>query len=130
MKKILFIIFSLILTSTLFAQKEAKISWKELNDFHDLVSPVFHTAEKGNYSTAKDSSYLLLDRAQKLNAAPLPAGLATATYKPLTERLVLETKDIDAAVKAKKTDAELKPLLHKAHNTFHEILGKFKAEKH
>ena len=130
MKKTIFILFSLMITSTLFAQKEAKISWKELNDFHDLVSPVFHTAEKGNYSSAKDSSNLLFDRALKLNAAPIPAGLASAIYKPLTERLVLETKNIDEAVKTKKTDAELKPLLRKAHNTFHEILGKFKAEKH
>jgi hypothetical protein len=129
MKKVLFILFSLIIASSLFAQKEESISWKELKDFHDMVSPIYHNAEKGNYSTVRDSSKLLLNRAQTLNNATLPEGLNKTIFKPLTKKLVDETKEVNAAVKDKKTEAELKTLLHNVHETFHEILEKSEAKK-
>lgn len=129
MKKILFILFSFIFTTTLFAQKEEAISWKELKDFHDMVSPIYHNAEKGNYATVRDSSKLLLKRAQTLNKASLPDGLNKTTFKSLTKKLVADTKEVNEAVKAKKTDAEIKPLLHQVHEDFHEILEKSEAGK-
>lgn len=125
MKKILFILLTFIFTTSLFAQKEEAISWKELKDFHDMVSPIYHNAEKGKYSTVRDSSNLLLKRAQTLNKATLPEGLNKETFKPLTKKLVAETKE----VKANKTEAELKPLLHNVHEAFHELLEKFEAGK-
>lgn len=129
MKKILFILLTFIFTTSLFAQKEEAISWKELKDFHDMVSPIYHNAEKGKFSTVRDSSNLLLKRAQTLNKANLPEGLNKETFKPLTKKLVAETKEVNAAVKANKTEAELKPLLHNVHEAFHEILEKFEAGK-
>ncbi|MCX6206170.1 MAG: hypothetical protein NTZ19_07960 [Bacteroidetes bacterium] len=129
MKKILFILFSLIFATSLFAQKEEAIAWQELKDFHDMVSPIYHNAEKGNYATVRDSSKLLLKRAQTLNKASLPDGLNKTTFKSLTKKLVADTKEVNEAVKAKKTDAEIKPLLHQVHEDFHEILEKSEAGK-
>jgi hypothetical protein len=129
MKKILFILFSLIFSTTLFAQKEEAISWKELKDFHDMISPIYHNAEKGNYSTVRDSSKLLLKSARTLNKASLPEGLNKTAFKPLTKKLVADTKEVNEAVKAKKTDAEIKPLLHQVHEDFHEILEKSEGDK-
>lgn len=129
MKKVLFILLSFIFTTTLFAQKEEAIAWKELKDFHDMVSPIYHNAEKGNYATVRDSSKLLLKRAQTLNKASLPEGLNKTTFQPLTEKLVADTKEVNEAVKAKKTDAEIKPLLHQVHEDFHEILEKSEGDK-
>lgn len=129
MKKALFIILAFIFTTNLFAQKEEAISWKELKDFHDMVSPIYHNSEKGNFATVRDSSKLLLKRAQTLNKAVLPEGMNKTTFKPLTKKLVADTKEVNAAVKAKKTDAEIKPLLHKVHEDFHEILEKSEGDK-
>jgi len=122
MKQLITILLCLVATCA-FSQK--KTGWTELDDFHDIVSPVFHTAEKGNYKAAKDSATLVLERAKKWQAAPLPAQADATVFKPLIDRLVIETTAIKVAVEAKKTDEELKLILRKAHNTFHEILGKY-----
>ena len=108
----------------LFAQGKP-LQWKEMEDFHVLVAPVFHAAEKGNFQNARDSAGLVLERAKKWQAAAIPSGLDAAIFKPLISRLVLECIAITDAVKANKPDADLKPVLRKAHNTFHEILAKY-----
>jgi len=123
MKKYFLVVFFALLTTLSFAQ--TKTAWKELDDFHAIVAPVFHTAEKGNYNAAKDSATLVLKRAELWQAAPIPATLDAAVFKPLIDRLVLECKAINVTVTARKPDDELKLVLRKAHNTFHEILAKY-----
>ncbi len=129
MKKCFFISLLFIVAITSFSQ-EKPTGWKELDNFHAIVAPVFHTAEKGNYHAAKDSALLVLQRAKQWQSAAIPAGLDAAIYKPLIDRLVLETTAVNDAVKANKPDDELKLLLRKAHNTFHEILGKYNKSTH
>ena len=123
MRKIITLLLLLVSTFT-FSQK--KTGWQGLDDFYAIVTPVFHTAEKGNFKAAKDSATLVVDRAKKWQAAPIPSTLDAAVFKPLIDRLVVETTAINIAVQAKKPDEELKLVLRKAHNTFHEILGKYR----
>lgn len=123
MRKIITILFCIIATCS-FSQK--KTGWQGLDDFYAIVTPVFHTAEKGNFKAAKDSATLVVERAKKWQAAPLPSTADATVFKSLIDRLVAEATAINSAVQAKKTDEELKLVLRKAHNTFHEILGKYK----
>ncbi len=129
MKKCIVAILFFIVATVSFSQ-EKLTGWKELDNFHAIVAPVFHTAEKGNFHAAKDSAALVLQRAKQWQSAAIPAGLDAAIYKPLIDRLVTETSAINDAVKANKPDEELKLLLRKAHNTFHEILGKYNKSTH
>ena len=130
MKKVILIPIVFLICIATFSQAKKTIVWKELDSFHEIVVPVFHSAEKGNFHATYDSASLVLDRAQKWQASTIPAGLDSKIYQPLVDRLVIETKAISEAVKAKKSETELKPLLRKAHNTFHEILGKFNQSSH
>lgn len=124
MKKYLLVSVLFLVTTVSFSQ-EKPTGWKELDDFHSIVAPVFHTFEKGNYHAAKDSAGLVLERAKKWQSSTIPSGLDASIYKPLIDRLVSECSFVYDAVQTKKPDEELKPLLRKAHNTFHEILGKY-----
>lgn len=129
MKKCILIMVAALIATISFSQNKTT-TWKQLDDFHELVTPVFHTFEKGNYHAAKDSAGLVLERAKKWQAAPIPTELDSKIYKPLLDRLVLECSLVYSTVQAKKPDDELKPLLRKAHNTFHEILGKYTKPTH
>jgi len=62
MKKYFLLMMLTIITIASFSQ-EKPTGWKELDDFHTIVAPVFHTFEKGNYHAAKDSAGLVLERA-------------------------------------------------------------------
>jgi hypothetical protein len=130
MKRIFFLAISIMFCFTLNAQSKPNIEWKEVDAYHDIMSPIFHSAEKGNFKTSRDSSSLLLDKAKLLKAGQIPKGLPSSELKPLTKRLVIESSAINEAVKSNIKDAELMPLLVKAHNTFHEIIEKYKEEKH
>ena len=124
MKKIFIPLVILFITLIGFSQEKPS-GWKELDDFHAIVAPVFHTFEKGNFHAAKDSAGLVLDRARSWQASNIPPGLDASIYKPLIDKLVAQCLLVYDAVQTKKTDEELKPLLRKAHNTFHEILAKY-----
>ncbi len=125
MKNLLLIICAcLVITTTLSAQESFK--WAEMNSFHSTAMLSFHGAEAGKLQPARDSAAAMLQKAIIWQSAKVPAGTKDAAIKPLLERLVKECKTINDAVIAKKDDASLKPLVLKAHHTFHEIIEQSK----
>lgn len=127
MKKILCIAMCFIATITASAQQS---NWKEMHDFHSIMSVTFHPAEDNNLQPVKDSASILLVKAKTWEASTVPAGYNGTITKPILKRLVAECAAIEIAVKLKKPDNDLKTMITKAHDTFHEIMEKCRKEEH
>ena len=119
-------LFIMILFSCLalpvFAQ-EAK--WTEMENFHAVMSITFHPAEEDNLEPVKKNAAELLSRAKVWQKADVPAGYSGSATQPVLKQLVKQCKLINAAVKKNnKPDAELKIMITRAHELFHEIKEK------
>ncbi|MFN8289836.1 MAG: hypothetical protein U0U70_06250 [Chitinophagaceae bacterium] len=121
MKKIIMLILFAAAGLTLHAQNA---SWKEMHSFHDVMSAVFHPSEDNNLRPLRDSASVLLMRAKEWKSSQVPEGYNSEMTKPVLSRLVTECKAIRTAVSHNKSDAELKLMIAKAHDTFHEIMEK------
>ncbi len=111
-----------------FAQKA---EWKQMEDFHSVMSKTFHPAEEGNLKPTKENAATLTTKAKSWESAPIPKGFDAAIAKPILKKLVASCEAIEAGVKAKKSDKELTVLITKAHDDFHEIKEKcVVGEKH
>lgn len=127
MKKIVFLAICFIATTTLYAQKA---EWKEMHDFHSVMSVTFHPAEDNNLRPVKDSAAVLLAKATAWKKSAVPAGYNDSATRPILKRLVAECAAIKAAVSLNKPDSDLKVIISKAHDTFHEIMEKCRKEDH
>ena len=122
--KSLFILIALI-TATSISYSQTP-EWKEMKDFHAVMSKTFHPAEENNLQPTKDNAAELLTIAKAWQNSTAPAGYNAPIAKPLLKQLVKDCKEVKKAVAANKTDAELKQLITKAHETFHELTEKCK----
>lgn len=109
-----------LLSGSLFGQE--KETWKEMYDFHDVMSSTFHPAEMGKLQPLREKAGLLLEKAKVWKSAPVPKGYDPAKTAATLKRLVKQCKLIKKAVKANTTDAELTAMITKAHDIFHEIM--------
>ncbi len=121
MKKVILIAFFLLAASIGYAQKA---EWKAMQDFHAVMSPTFHPAEKNNLKPTRANAQKLLFVAQKWQKSTVPPGFNSVLAKPILKKLVKDCSMVAQAVKAKKSDVELKKLITKAHDTFHEFAEK------
>jgi len=103
---------------------QENFTWKEMNSFHSTAMLSFHGAEDGKLKSTRDSSAAMLQSIKTWQASAIPAGHKASAIKTLLQKLADECTAINNAVDAKKADAELKPLVLKAHHTFHEIIEK------
>jgi hypothetical protein len=121
MKKIMLLALCLLASSFGYAQKA---EWKAMQDFHAVMSPTFHPAEENNLKPTRENAEKLLLVAQKWQKSKVPAGFNAVLAQPILKKLVKDCSMVAQAVKAKKSDAELKQLITKAHDTFHEFAEK------
>jgi soluble cytochrome b562 len=103
------------------AQKD---NWKEMHAFHGVMSSTFHPAEEGNLKPTRTNAKELAEKAKSWKNSKVPNGYNGKVVSPILDQLVKATADIEKAVKEKKTDAELKKMITKAHEIFHEIAEK------
>lgn len=129
MKRILFAIIVLLAANVASAQPK-KASWPEMKAFHGVMSISFHSAEDNNLKPLRDSSWALVARAKTWQASAVPEGYKADVSKPILEKLVKQCEDIHKAVDKNKSDADLKEMITKAHDTFHEIMEKCRDEGH
>ena len=117
--------FAAILTpQTASAQAAKKAPWKEMHDFHEVMSVSFHSAEEGNLAPLREKSALLVERAEAWKKAAGPAGYIPETTSVVLKRLVKQCKKVNKAVKKGKSDVELTAEITAAHDVFHEIMEK------
>lgn len=123
MKQFLFMmIIFLSFSFQAFSQEKAK--WKQMEDFHAVMSPTFHPAEEDNLAPVKEKAGDLLSAAKTWQSSVVPAGFKADVTKPILKRLVKECNNLKKAVDKRKSDAELKTMITNAHEIFHEIMEK------
>ena len=114
-------IFSL-LTLTGYSQQEAQ--WKEMEDFHTVMSTTFHPSEEDNLQPLKEKAVDLLSKAKVWQKSVAPEGYNGSVTKPILKRLVQQCKVIKEAVEKGSPDTVLKAMIAEAHEIFHEIKEK------
>lgn len=118
------LILLLVFVTAAFSSKAQKAEWKEIKAFHTVMSKTFHPVEENNFQPLKNNAASLVNAAKAWNKSAVPEGYNKKTIKPVLKRLVAECKELNKAVEAGKPDAELKQLITKAHDTFHELTEK------
>jgi hypothetical protein len=116
------ILFFLLTGTTNFAHEKAV--WKEMKEFHTVMSKTFHASEENNLQPLKEMSGELTARAKAWKESAVPAGWDAKKVSPILSKLEDKCKAVEAAVKAKKSDEELKKMIAEAHDVFHEIVEK------
>lgn len=125
MKKLQLLFMVLIysfLSLTCYSQQ--KTEWKEMEDFHAVMSTTFHPSEENNLQPLKEKADDLVNRAKVWEKSVAPMVFNGIMARPILKRLVKQCKVIKEAVGKNKTDAELKTMITEAHEIFHELTEK------
>jgi hypothetical protein len=122
MKNLLYTAVIALFTTFAFAQNKAE--WKELKDFHTVMSQTFHPAEEGNFKPLRERSEEMIKAAEAWKKSTIPADYKdTKSIQETLAKLVDGSKGIDKQVKAKASDDELKKSITALHDVFHTIVG-------
>jgi hypothetical protein len=125
MRKVQFLFMMLALSFTALPVFSQEAKWIEMENFHAVMSVSFHPAEEDNLQPLKEKSADLLTKAKAWQKSAAPEGFNGEVTKPILKNLVKQCKLINEAVNSNnKTDAELKTMITKAHDIFHEIKEK------
>ena len=116
----------MLLLSVMLTYAQPKANWKEMHDFHGVMSKTFHPAEENDLGPLKENSAELLTLAKAWQQSKVPQGYDRQVTDPILDKLVQQFVEIQAAVKAKKSDPELKKMITEAHDIFHELMEKCK----
>ena len=120
------ILLATIVTLTVFSQQK---NWKEMHDFHAVMSMTYHPTEEGDFKPLKENAGELVVKAKAWQASAVPQGYNAAVAKPILKNLVGQCEKLEKLVKAGTTDADLKKEITTAHEIFHELMEKCKEKK-
>lgn len=125
MKKVQILFLMLILSSfTMAVYSQTEPSWKEMEEFHTVMSSSFHPADEGNLKPLRENAADLLTKAKAWQKSVVPPGFNAVMTKDVLNRLTKQCTIVKDAVKNKKADADLVKLITEAHEIFHEIKEK------
>jgi predicted S18 family serine protease len=96
--------------------------WKQLNDYHELLSKTFHPAEEGNFDAIKNSSEELVVKAEALDLKTMPQELRTSQLDETIAVLKKQTKTVNDLVQKKAPNAEILRAFQNLHDVFHRIV--------
>jgi hypothetical protein len=109
---------------------QEKKKWKEMDDFHAVMSATFHPADEGHFDPLKKRSQEMVDKAVTWQKSKAPEGYDKNTVEKSLKKLVDGCKELNKLVKAKAGDETLKKKLSAMHDVFHEIMEKCEKEAH
>lgn len=112
------------------AMAQEKVKWKEMDEFHAVMSATFHPSEEGKLQPIKSRSQEMLDKAVAWKNSAAPAGYDKKAVKKNLKELVKGAGDLNKMVKENAADAAIKEKLAKLHDVFHEIVEKCEKEDH
>ncbi len=122
MKALFYTALIAVFSNFSFAQNKAE--WKEMKDFHTVMSQTFHPTEEGNFKPIRERSEEMVKAAEAWKKSPVPADYKDVKGIEATlVKLVEGSKDLDKKVKAKASDDEIKKTITALHDTFHTIVG-------
>ncbi len=105
--------------------------WKELKEFHVVMSQTFHPSEQGSLEPIKKRSSEMAEKANILAKSTIPQEYNTPKIKTAVKKLQKGSKELDAFIKnSKASDEAIKQKLSTLHDVFHEIVGLCKNENH
>ena len=113
-----------------FTHAQEKKTWKEMDDFHSVMSATFHPAEEGHLDPIKKRSQEMADKAVAWQKSTAPEGYDKQKVEASLKKLVKGTKELNNLVKAKSSDKAVKEKLAGLHDVFHEIMEKCEKENH
>ena len=113
-----------------FARAQEKKTWKEMSEFHSVMSETFHPAEEGHLDPIKKRSQEMVDKAVAWQKSTAPEGYDKPKVDASLKKLVKGTKELNSLVKAKSSDKTVKAKLSSLHDIFHEIMEKCEKEDH
>ncbi len=97
--------------------------WSELKEFHKVMSQTFHPSEEGNLTPIKTRSAELMEKAEILNNAKIPAEFDTKEVKAAVKKLAADSKKLHKRIQNKAKDADITKDLNDLHDVFHQIIG-------
>jgi superoxide dismutase len=100
-----------------------KETWKELSDFHVVMSQTFHPSEEGNLKPIRERSGEFVQRAMDLRKGRIPASFNTPDIKRSMDELVSGGTELDRMVRENASDQALAEKLNHLHDVFHTIQG-------
>jgi hypothetical protein len=124
------IILTVLVLAASVASLQAQKKWKELDEFHNVMSQTFHPAEEGKLDPIKSRSREMLDKAIAWKNSTAPEGFDQKAVKKNLKELVKGATELNNLVVRKATDAELKQKLSSLHDVFHQIVEKCEKEDH
>ena len=122
MKMIALIALTISLGTAAYAQDALK-NWKEMKDFHQVMSQTFHPSEEGNLQPIKTRIGEMVQKAEALKASKVPAELDNKKVRKHINKLVVDSKKLQAKIAAGASDEEITKALSALHDVFHKIVG-------
>jgi len=113
-----------------FSKAQEKKTWKEMNEFHTVMSETFHPAEEGHLDPIKKRSQEMMDKAVAWQKSTAPEGYDKTKVDVSLKKLVQGAKELNNLVKAKSSDKVLTDKLSGLHDIFHEIMEKCRKDEH
>jgi hypothetical protein len=96
--------------------------WKQMKDYHELLSKTFHPAEEGNLNPIKVSSEDLVARAELLDVTTMPQELRAPKLDENIALLKMQTKKVSELITNKAPNAEIMRAFENLHDIFHRII--------
>lgn len=126
MKKLL--LAALFALPVLFAAAQAKPEWKEMKDFHTVMSQTFHPAEEGKLDPIKNRIGEMIDLAKAWQKSTPPAEFNKPEIKENLNKLMKGAKALNKQIKSGADDAAITKQLTALHDVYHDIVGLCKDE--
>jgi hypothetical protein len=114
----------LLLFVSVFATAQNKVEWKEMLEFHKVMSQTFHPVEEGNFQPIRERIGEMVQNAKAWQHSAIPAGYSNVKgIQKNLKKLVKKSSALDAKIKANCSDEVILTDLTLLHDIFHDIIG-------
>jgi len=119
-----FFILAVLLFAAGFVKAQDKAEWKQMTEFHKVMSQTFHPLEEGNYQPIRERIGEMVEKATAWQVSVIPAGYSNVNgIKKNLKQLVKKSAALDRKIKSNCTDEAIKTDLTALHDIFHNIVG-------
>ena len=106
------------------AQTTSQETWKEKDEFHQVMAQTFHPMEEGNLEPIKARSEEMLTKVLAWSNSKAPESMNNESIRKNLTLLTRQVRELNLGIKSKSfTDEQIKTEFTKTHDTFHQIVG-------
>lgn len=114
----------MLLVAVNFASAQTKTEWKEMVDFHKVMSQTFHPLEEGNYQPIRDRIGEMVEKATLWQNSPIPKEYTSVKgIKKNLKLLVKNSSALEEKIKSGCSEEVIAKDLTRLHDVFHNIIG-------